>query len=86
MMKELLGYALSDVLSGNFRPSAGMRQGYIISLLLFNSYTDLIMRITLEDWAAAVGIWRIANWRYADNTTLFATNAQHLLELLMRMK
>ncbi|KAL0812036.1 hypothetical protein ABMA28_009430 [Loxostege sticticalis] len=77
-----------DVLSNNFHPSAGVRQGCIISPLLFNIYTELIMRITLEDWTdgVTIGGYKISNLRYADDTTLFATSAQHLEQLLYRME
>ncbi|CAH2235409.1 jg13268 [Pararge aegeria aegeria] len=37
-------------LSNPFHPSAGVRQGCIISPLLFNIYTEIIMRRTLETW------------------------------------
>ncbi|XP_037870090.1 LINE-1 retrotransposable element ORF2 protein [Bombyx mori] len=77
-----------DVFSGNFHPSAGVRQGCIVSPLLFNAYTEIIMRITLENWTdgVAIGGYRIANLRYADDITLFATDAQCLGELLSRME
>ena len=77
-----------DMLSNNFHPSAGVRQGCIISPLLFNVYTELIMRIALEDWTdgVAIGGYKISNLRYADDTTLFATSARHLEELLLKVE
>jgi len=62
-------------LSGDFHPSSGVRQGWIISSLLFNVYTELIMRITLEDWpdGVSIGGFKISNLRYADDVTLFST-------------
>ncbi|PZC77131.1 hypothetical protein B5X24_HaOG203685 [Helicoverpa armigera] len=76
-----------DIQSDLFHPSAGVRQGCIISPLLFNVYTELIMRIALEDWADGVSIGglKISNLRYADDTTLFATSTQHMEELLGKM-
>lgn len=76
------------ILSSNFHPSVGVRQGCIISPLLFNAYTELIMRITLENWTdgIAVGGYKIANLRYADDTTLFASSIQHMEELLQKME
>ncbi|CAH2233881.1 jg18186 [Pararge aegeria aegeria] len=76
-----------DVLSEAFHLSAGVRQGCIVSPLLFNTYTELIMRITLEDWTDGVtfGGYKISNLRYAD-TTLFATTACHMEQLLRKME
>lgn len=77
-----------DVMSSHFHPSAGVRQGCIISPLLFNIYTELIMRIALEDWTdgIAIGGLKISNLRYADDTTLFATSSRHMEELLSKME
>ncbi|CAH2233644.1 jg14388 [Pararge aegeria aegeria] len=46
------------------------------------------MRITLEDWTDGVSIggYKISNLRYADDTTLFATSARHMEELLLKME
>lgn len=74
-----------DVLSEDYHPYAGVRQGCIISPLLFNAYTELIMRIALEDWAdgIVIGGCRIVNLRYADDTTLTTLNhACIIIELL----
>ncbi|KAI8433243.1 hypothetical protein MSG28_015319 [Choristoneura fumiferana] len=77
-----------DVLSSHLHPSAGVRQGCIISPLLFNVYTELIMRITLEEWTDGISIGglKISNLRYADDTTLFATSPRHMEELLRKME
>jgi len=77
-----------DVLSENFHPSSGVRQGCIVSPLLFNIYTEFIMRITLEDWpdGISVGGFKISNLRYADDTTLFSTSISHMEELLQKME
>ncbi|KAM3956770.1 alpha-tubulin [Aphomia sociella] len=79
---------MDDVLSNSFHPSAGVRQGCILSPLLFNVYTELVKRITLEDWTdgVAVGGYKIANLRYADDTTLFATSERLMEELLLKME
>lgn len=77
-----------DLLSDSFHPSAGVRQGCILSPLLFNIYTELVMRITLENWTdgVAIGGYKIANLRYADDTTLFASSADLMEELLLKME
>ena len=77
-----------DQLSSNFQLSSGVRQGCIVSPLLFNIYTELIMRITLENWSdgISVGGYRISNLRYADDTTLFSTSIRYMEELLKKME
>ncbi|PZC84789.1 hypothetical protein B5X24_HaOG203779 [Helicoverpa armigera] len=77
-----------DLFSDTFHPRAGVRQGCIISPLLFNIYTELIMRITLEDWTdgVVIGGYKISNLRYADDTTLFASSAELMQALLHKME
>lgn len=77
-----------DVSSHNFHPSAGVRQGCILSPLLFNIYTELIMRMTLENWSdgIAIGGYKISNLRYADDTTLFASSIDKMESLLNKME
>ncbi|CAH2265133.1 jg9285 [Pararge aegeria aegeria] len=75
-------------LSNPFHLSAGVRQGCIISPLLFNIYTEIIMRRTLETWkdGIVIGGQRISNLRYADDTTLFATSIRHMEDFLQKME
>ena len=65
----------------------GVRQGCILSPLLFNLYSEAIFRETLEDELVGIVINGeiINNMRYADDTVLLTTNledTQHLLEKL----
>ena len=58
-----------------------VRQGCILSLCLFNLYTEYIMRNAgLEEAQAGIKIaWRNNNnLRYADNTTLMAESEEEL--------
>ena len=67
----------------------GLRQGYILSLCLFNFYAEYIMRNAgLDEAQAEIKIARrkINNLRYADNTILMAESKEELKNLLMKVK
>lgn len=53
-----------------------VRQGCILSPIIFNAYGEYIMRHTYDGWSGGVCIGgaKITNLRYADDTTLVATN------------
>ena len=67
----------------------GERQGYILSLGLFNLYVEYIMRNAgLEEAQAGIKTAgrKISNLRYADDTTLMAESKEELKSLLMKVK
>ena len=66
----------------------GVRQGCVLSLLLYNIYSEVVMRLTLENWEGGVKIGgkRFSNLRFADDTLLIANTAEELLELLRRLE
>ena len=71
-----------------FQIGKGVRQDCILSLCLFNLYTEYVLRNTGLD-AAQAGIKiagrNISNLRYADDTTLMAETEQELKSLLMKV-
>ena len=72
-----------------FQIGKGVHQGCILSLCLFNVYTEYIIRnIGLDEAQAGIKIARrnINNPRYADDTTLIAENEEELKSLLMKVK
>jgi len=73
-----------------FQIGKGVRQGCILSLYLFNLYTEYIMRNSgLEEAQAGIKIAgrNINNLRYADDTTLMAESEEEFLKsLLMKVK
>ena len=72
-----------------FQIGKGVRQGCILSLCLFNLYSEYIMRNAgLEEAQAGIKIagGNINNLRYADDTTLMAESEEELKSLLMKVK
>ena len=72
-----------------FQIGKGVCQGYILSLCLFNLYTEYIMwNAGLDE--AQIGIKiagrNIYNLRYANDTTLMAESEEKLKSLLMMVK
>ena len=72
-----------------FQIGKGVCQGCILSLCLFNLYTEYIMRNTALDEAQAgikIAGRNINNLRYADDSTLMAKSEEELKSLLMKVK
>ena len=72
-----------------FQIGKGVRQGCIMSLCLFNLYSEYIMRNAgLEGTQAGIKIAgrNINHLRYADDTTLMAEREEELKSLLMKVK
>ena len=65
-----------------------VRQGCILSPLLFNIYEERIMRDVLEKWDKGISISgrKVTNLRYADDTTLIAGTKYDLTELITKVK
>ena len=72
-----------------FKIGKGVQQWCILSLCLFNFYTEYIMRnARLDDSQAGFKIARrnMSNLRYGDNTALMAESEEELKSLLMKVK
>ena len=72
-----------------FQTGKEVHQGYILSLCLFNLYTEYIMgNVRLDEAQAGIKISRrnIINLRYADNITLMVESKEEPKTLLMQEK
>ena len=72
-----------------FQVGKRVHQGCIVSLCLFNLYTECIMRNAgLEEAQAGIKIAgrSINKLRYADDTTVMAESEEELKSLLMKVK
>jgi len=66
----------------------GVRQGWILSLYLFNLYTERIMRqtgLSEDDMGVKIGGRTISNLRYADDATLLAGDEEELRSMLRKV-
>ena len=66
----------------------GVRQGCILSPLLFNIYADNIMREALEEWDSGISVGgrTVTNLGYHDDTTLLAGTNEDFIELVERVR
>ena len=72
-----------------FKIGKGVRQGYILSLCLFNFYAEYIMWNAKQDESqAGIKIARrnINNLRYVDDTTLMPESEAELKSLMIKVK
>jgi hypothetical protein len=79
---------IDNSISDKCKIRKGVRQGCVLSPLLYNIYSEVVMRLTLENWEGGVKIGgkRLSNLRFADDTLLIANTAEELLELLRRLE
>ena len=72
--------------TGPLSVQRGVRQGCPLSPMLFNLYSELIMRHALEKWEDGIEIGGklYNNLRYADDVALLATTEGKLQELVKK--
>ncbi len=73
--------------SKNFKTNKGVRQGCILSPVLFNLYGEYIMRKALRDWTGGISVGNriINNLRYADDIAIMARNQDEMKMLIERI-
>lgn len=79
---------IDNTLSGKCRIRKGVRQGCVLSPLLYNVYSEVVMRNVLESWDGGVKIGgkRFSNLRFADDTLLIAGSPEELQGILHRLQ
>ena len=69
-------------LSPEVRIQKGVRQGCMISPLLFNIYSEMIFRVLKDEEGIKIGGLKINNLRYADDSVILAESEEDLQRLV----
>ena len=77
---------INNDISEPLKIERGVRQGFVLSPVLFNLYTDLIFRNIDQGPGIKIGGHTINNLRYADDTVLLAENETELQQILDTVK
>lgn len=79
---------INDVASNRFQAMKGVRQGCILSPLLFNIYTEYIMRDILDNWQGGISVGgrKVNNLRYADDTLIITSSVEEMEFIMHRLQ
>lgn len=79
---------IDQTMSDPLLVNSGVRQGCILSPLLFNIYGEYIIRQVLYEYEGGVSIngRKISNLRYADDTVLIASSTEELESVMHRLE
>lgn len=74
--------------SEEFTVKKGVKQGCVLSPILFNLYGEYIMRKVLEDWNEGVSIGgiKVSNLRFADDIALITPDMEKMRRLLKKLE
>lgn len=82
--KSRAAIRVEDTLSETFQPTKGVRQRCILPSILFNIYSEAVLREALQEWKRGEVIEdkKIKNMRFADDTTLYGKSETEINQLL----
>lgn len=75
---------VENTLSETFQPTKGVRQGCILPSILFDIYSEAVLREVLQEWKGGmvIGGRKINNLRFTDDTTLCTKSETEMSQLL----
>lgn len=77
-----------NAVSDQFQPTKGVRQGCILSHILFNIFSEAVLRESLQEWngGVVIGGRKINNLRFACDTTLCTKSELEMSQLIKRVE
>lgn len=76
-----------NTISKTFEVEIGVRQRCILSPLLYNIYSEYIIRQVFDDWKGlSIGGRKVDSLRYANDTLIIASDEKELVKIITRLE